>query len=347
MPTFDAAGSFDSVVYCSVCNAEASRNTTALPALNLTDYTTANTVSGATVTTTYTYNGTVVYSTSVTSNKHISVNGVYYSRYDIAKLNDDNVTVSFDETNGYTYHATSEQTLTQISTYGCNLNITGTVVINLSESITFTNGNLNIGTESVTANVTINSAVSQSILISSGNYKVCVNEGSMLDIQLDDASWTAVRFGHTNSCSFNVYGRFTTNGGLSGNRYHTFAVYEGGSLTCAFLNNGQSNTINVAGGTMTVTGNVVQTKNAKVTVGVGGTLNVGGNLKVADAGGTLTVGGTLNVAGNITNAATFTIGATGRCYVTGTANIAPTVTDGGYALINGTPYGTAPASEEE
>ena len=57
--------------------------------------------------------------------------------------------------------------------------------------------------------------------------------------------------------------------------------------------------------------------------------------------------GTLNVAGNITNTATFTIGAKGECHVTGTANKAPAVIDGGYALIGGTSYGTAPAVSEE
>ena len=345
-PTFEAAGSCESVIYCSVCNAEVSRQSVTLPALNLNDYTTANTVSSANVTTTYTYNECTEYSTSVTSANHISVNGVYYSRYDVAKLNDGNVTVSFDEASGYTYHAATEQTLTQISTYGCSLTITGNVVINSSASITFTNGNLNIGTESTAANVTVNSSVNQAILISSGNYKVFVNAGSTLNVQLDDSTWNAVRFSHTNTCSLNVYGTFSTNGGLSGNRYHTFAVYEGGSISCSFVNNGQSNNISV-NGSMTVTGNVVQTKNAKVTIGEKGSMSVGGNLKVADSGGTLTVNGTVNVAGNITNAATFTIGATGRCYVIGTANQVPTVTDGGYAKIGETEYGTAPASSTE
>ncbi len=347
-PTFDAAGSIDSVVYCSVCNVEVSRDSVALPALNLTDYTTANTVSGATATTTYTYNGTAVYSTSVTSSNHISVNGVYYSRYDVAKLNSDSVTASFDESAGFTYHASSEQTLTRISTNGCSLTITGNVVINSSASITFTNGNLNIGTASAVANVKVNSSVNEAILISSGNYNVIVNAGSTLDVQLDDTSWVAVRFSHRDSCVLNVYGTFTTNGGLSGNRYHTFASKEGGSITCASVNNGQSNVLSVDG-SMTVTGNAVQTKNSKVLIGENGSLSVGGNLQVTDGStGTLTVDGTLNVAGNTTGVATFTVGATGNVTITGTANIAPTVTDGGYALINGTAYGTAPeASSEE
>jgi hypothetical protein len=93
---------------------------------------------------------------------------------------------------------------------------------------------------------------------------------------------------------------------------------------------------------MTVVGNAVQTKNSKVTVAEGGTLNVGGTLQVADGGGVLTVNGTLNVSGNVTKATTFTVGATGRCYITGAANIIPTVTDGGYAKIGETEYGTSP-----
>ena len=304
-PTFEAAGSCESVIYCSVCNAEVSRQSVTLPALNLNDYTTANTVSSANVTTTYTYNECTEYSTSVTSANHISVNGVYYSRYDVAKLNDGNVTVSFDEASGYTYHAASEHTLTQISTYGCNLTITGNVVINSSASITFTNGNLHIGTESVIANVTVNSSVNQAILISSGNYNVFVNAGSTLNIQLDDATWNAVRFSHRNSCVLNVYGTLTTNGGLSGNRYHTFAAHEGGSIVCGFVNNGQTCTLSVDG-SMTVNGKVTQTSGSKINVG-----------------------------------------ATGNLIVTDTASQTPTVTEGGYAKIGETEYGTAPASSTE
>ena len=99
---------------------------------------------------------------------------------------------------------------------------------------------------------------------------------------------------------------------------------------------------------MTVTGNVIQTKNSKVTVAEGGTLNVGGKLQVTDGStGTLTVDGILSVTGNTTGVGTFTVGATGNVTIVGTSNKAPTVADGGYAIINGTAYGTAPASDEE
>jgi hypothetical protein len=347
-PTVTSAGSVDSVVYCSVCNAESARETIALPALNTADYTTETTLAGTTATTVFTYNSDkIAYSVSLTSTKHISVSGQVYSPYDVEKLNDGNVVVSFDDTDGFVYHANTEHTITQISTNGCSLTLTGNVVINSSASITFVGGNFNVGTDSAVANVTINSSVDQALLISSGSYKIIVNKGSSLAVNLDNASWMAVRFSHKETCNLNVYGTFTTNGVLSGNRYHIFSVYEGGSFTCGAYNNGQGNEIRVEGGVMNVTGNLVQTKNSKVTVAAGGTLNVGGTLKVADSGGVLTVNGTVNVGGSITNAATFTIGEAGRCYVTGTANIAPTVTAGGYAKIGETEYGTPPASSTE
>ena len=178
--------------------------------------------------------------------------------------------------------------------------------------------------------------------------EIIVNKGSSNIVNLDDASLNAVRFNHRNNCVLEVYGTLTTNGCLSGNRYHTFSVYEGGNLTCGSYSNGQSNVINVQGGTMTVTGNVIQTKNSKVTVAEGGTLNVGGKLQVTDGStGTLTVDGILSVTGNTTGVGTFTVGATGNVTIVGTSNKAPTVADGGYAIINGTAYGTAPASDEE
>ena len=347
-PTVTAAGSADIVVYCSVCNTQSSRETILLPSLNTVDYTTETTLAGTTATTVFTYNSdSISYSVSLTSTKYISVNNQVYSPYDVAKLNDGNVAVSFDDTNGFVYYANTEHTITQISTNGCSLTLTGNVVINSSASITFVGGNFNVGTDSTVANVTINSSVDLALLISSGSYKIIVNKGSSLAVNLDNASWMAVRFSHRETCNLNVYGTFTTNGVLSGNRYHAYSVYEGGSFTCGAYNNGQGHEIRVEGGVMNVTGNLAQTKNSKVTVAAGGTLNVGGTLKVADAGGVLTVNGTVNVGGSITNAATFTIGETGRCYVTGTANKAPTVTDGGYALIGGTSYGTAPAASEE
>ena len=342
-PTVDLAGSISKT--CATCGDVVTKE---LPILNVTDYTANTSLVDSALTTVFTYNGTEVeYSTSVTSTKYISVNGQLYSRYDVAKLNDGNVVASFDDATGYTYHAAAEQTLTQISTNGCSLTITGNVVINSSASITFTNGHLNIGTESAVANVKVNSSVDQAILIGSGNYNIIVNAGSALDVQVDDTTWNAIRFSHRNTCVFKVYGTFTTNGGISGNRYHTFTAEEGGSITCAFVNNGQSCTLSV-NGSMTVKGKVAQTKNSKVLVGANGSLGVEGNLQVTDGStGTLTVDGTLNVAGNTTGVATFTVGATGNVTITGTANVTPTVTEGGYAKIGETEYGTPPASSTE
>ena len=293
-PDFENAGSIDKLTYCSVCTAELSIQTFTLPALNFTDYTVVTTAQKYNAVTTFTYNSTrVAYSVEFTSNDYITINDQVYTRYDIAKYNIENVTVSYDEAGGFTYHAASEQTLTQISTNGCDLTITGNVVVNSSASFTITNGNLYIGSESALANVTVNSSVNEAILISNGKYSVNVNAGSTLDVQLDDTSWVAVRFSHREACALNVYGTFTTNGGLSGNRYHTFASHEGGNLTCAFVNNGQSNTISVDG-TMTVNGNLTQTAGSQINVGATGNLIVTGT---ASQTPTVTEGGKATVNG--------------------------------------------------
>ena len=289
-PTVDAVGTISRT--CPVCD---DVDTADLPKLNVTDYTVNTSLTDSVLTTVFVYNGgEVEYSVSLTSSGYVSVNGQLYSRYDVAKLNNEGVTVSFDEANGFTYHAATVQTLTQISTSGCGLTLTGTLAINSGASITFTGGNLNIGTESVAADVTINSSVTEAILISSGNYKVNVNKGSSLAINLDDATWTAVRFSHRNSCVLNVYGTLTTNGGLSGNRYHTFAAREGGNITCGFINNGSSNTLTIDG-VMTVNGNVTQSSGA-INVGATGTLTVTGTSSITP---TITEGGKATVNGEV------------------------------------------------
>ena len=291
-PDFTHGGSFDHVVFCSVCNTEFSRKTVDLPILNVTDYTTETSFTNSVLTTVFTYNSDgIEYSVSLTSSGYISVNGQLYSRYDVAKLNNEGVTVSFDEASGFTYHAATAQTLTQISTNGCGLTLTGTLVINSGAPITFTGGDLNIGTESVAADVTINSSVTEAILIGSGNYNVNVNKGSSLAINLDDATWTAVRFSHRQTCVLNVYGTLTTNGGLSGNRYHTFAAREGGSINCGHINNGMYHTLTVDG-VMTVYGNVAQTSGSSINVAATGILVIVGTSNVEP---TVTEGGKVTV----------------------------------------------------
>jgi len=292
-PDFDNKGSIDKVTYCSVCGVELGIQTFTLPALNFTDYTVVTTLSGYSATTTFTYNSTRVdYSVKFASNNYVSVNNQIYTYYDVEKLNSDNVTVTYDETTGFTYHSANEEVLTQISTYGCNLTITGNVVINSSASITFKGGNLYIGTENEAANVTINSSVTNAILIDGGNHSINVNKGSTLNVQLGDASWLAVRFGHRESCQLNVHGTLVTNGGLSGNRYHTYSVQEGGSITCGYVNNGASNVISV-NGSMTVNGNLTQTSGA-INVGATGNLVVTGTSSQTP---TVTEGGKATVNG--------------------------------------------------
>ena len=349
-PTFDAAGSFESVTYCSVCNSEISRVTTALPALNFTDYTSATTASGSTVTTTFSYNG-VEYSTSIVTDDYLSVDGVLYSRHEMPKLCDGNVTASYDATNGYSYHAASEKMLSGLTIYGQNLTLTGNISIDTASVITITGGNLYIGIdENTVCYLKVKSSVTNSITISEGaNRMIQVRAGSTLDMS-ETTGATAIRLGYSSGGSgtvskLDVYGTLITNKQISFNRRHELIVREGGSLECGSINNGKYNKIYVYG-KMTVNGNVAQTDSASVTVNNGGTLEIAGNLSLKTNTVNVT-NGTLTIGGNLTGASTFNVGATGKCYITGTANMAPTVTDGGYALIGGTSYGTAPAASEE
>ncbi|MBO5355680.1 MAG: hypothetical protein J6B09_06405, partial [Clostridia bacterium] len=125
-PTVDAVGTISRT--CPVCD---DVDTADLPKLNVTDYTVNTSLTDSVLTTVFVYNGgEVEYSVSLTSSGYVSVNGQLYSRYDVEKLNNEGVTVSFDEASGFTYHAATAQTLTQISTNGCGLTLTGTLVIN-------------------------------------------------------------------------------------------------------------------------------------------------------------------------------------------------------------------------
>ena len=175
------AGSYDVVIYCSVCNVEISRENTVLPALNVTDYTTETTVADGVVTTVFTFNSDVVeYSASVTSNNYLTVNDGVYSQYDVAKLNSETITVSYDDENGYIYDANSATTLTGIVPTGANLTILGEVNINTKTATWLISGvTITIGSATKAANVTVTNTASNIVKITKAAHLVVADLGKI------------------------------------------------------------------------------------------------------------------------------------------------------------------------
>ncbi|MBP3401716.1 MAG: hypothetical protein J6K85_01510, partial [Clostridia bacterium] len=161
-PTFDTTGSasIDGKGYDFTGSAYGD---VTLPKLSLADYTTSSSIDGESatpvVTTTYTLKGGAVkYSTTVESSDAIKVNGNIYSKYELSLLNNDEVEVTYDEENGYTYRAKTAQTLTSLAAYGNALTIIGDVTI-VRDTADWNHYNaLNIGTATEKANVTVNNA---------------------------------------------------------------------------------------------------------------------------------------------------------------------------------------------
>ncbi len=212
-----------------------------LPALNVTDYATASTKSGGDadpdVTTTYTFNAYPAFTYSVVTDDTLRINNVYYSRYEMEKLNTDNVTATYDATAGYTYHAETQEDLTLIAPYGHDLTITGTVNVT-STARTSINNHLYIGTAETPANVTITcSATNEGLVLWSGA-DLTVAKGSSLEITANSAS-NSLRADAAGSY-ITVHGTLTTSGiirvtgAASANTAYEYGfnpyVYIGGTL---------------------------------------------------------------------------------------------------------------------
>lgn len=99
----------------------------------------------------------------LTSNHAIDIlgDGTVYSIYELARLNNENVTVTYDETKGYLYRSKQNHTISYLVAYGADLTVTGDVHVLCAKRINV-NTHLIIGTDSVAANVKIERAADTS-----------------------------------------------------------------------------------------------------------------------------------------------------------------------------------------
>jgi len=333
-----------------------------LPALNTTDYTTVTTGNGRTspvvATTTFTYNNTEVeYTTTLTSNNYVSVdlgngNGsVFYSQYEIDKLCNADMTVTYDPTNGYTFHANTPCTLTHISVYGHNLTMTGNWNIEPSQAIVIHDGNLYIGTDEKSANVIItavgNFGSSYIIFLGTGEDLTIAKE-STLKLQSETTGGSLKRLlGADNNVSndyskIDIYGTLITEAmdidyDIFMKQYHRLNVYEGGTAQCGIVYMGKNHQVNVSG-EMKVSGSYTQKQNSVLTISQTGSVQVVGDVTAESS--TLKVnGGKLTVGGKIAACNTFTVtGSSAEVVITGTSAKKPTVSDGATVTINGVTY---------
>ena len=360
-PTFDAAGEIGNK--CSNPNCD-EKDVVTLPALNTTDYTTetklpegaANAlVTPVQATTTFTYNGAVEYTTSVEVSDILSVDlgdgrgSMYYSRYEVAKLCNENVTVTYDEATGYTCHAETAQTLTHISVYGNDLTLTGTWNINPSKRIEIHDGNLYIGTNANPAYVTItatrNSFTQAVLMCFRTGEDLTIAKDSTLKLQSQGTGTYPSRLISANYNVSNDYSKIDIYGTLIAEQgdgdydifmqqYHQLTVHEGGELQCGELYMGKNNKVSVSG-TMTVKNYYSQKQNSVLTISETGSVEVKNNLTAENS--TLKVnGGKLKVGGKVDKCSTFTVtGSTAVVEITGTSAKTPTVSDGASVTING------------
>ncbi len=129
------------------------------PALDFEKYDVASTYDGndiaPAVVTAFTLKNTE-FNFGVVSNHAIDLlgDGTVYSIYEIDRLNNDNVTVTYDASKGYLYSSKQNHTISYLVAYGADLTVTGDVHV-LSAKRINVNTHLIIGTDSVAANVKI------------------------------------------------------------------------------------------------------------------------------------------------------------------------------------------------
>ena len=289
------------------------------PVLNLTDYTVA-TVNKGTETepemiTTYTHKATGAAFTFA-ADSYINVNGTKYSPFDINKLNKDGVEVSYDETEGYTYHAETEQTLTHIGSVGKPLTVTGKVKINTSNQIPCYN-NLTIGKKGVETKVVLNSTYADGYsLVFNNTYDLTVAEDAYFEIS---GSTKEIRIVSNTSSN---YGRLVVQG----------------TMKVPAINIGNYSSIVVSGSLTTTSGGIKMTSGGEgITVNAGAELKTAGDIQI-ERNNQFTVDGVLKVGGGIKfgtankNGKALTIGSTGTAIVVGDVAIGTTHT----LVVNGT-----------
>ena len=157
----DAADPFNKGGTISVGDAKFS-----FPALDFEKYDVASTYDGndiaPAVVTAFTLKNTE-FAFGVVSNHAIDLlgDGTVYSIYEIDRLNNDNVTVTYDASKGYLYSSKQNHTIAYLTAYGADLTVTGDVHV-LSAKRINVNTHLIIGTDSVAANVKIERAAEAS-----------------------------------------------------------------------------------------------------------------------------------------------------------------------------------------
>ncbi|MBQ8331924.1 MAG: hypothetical protein IJX94_05455 [Clostridia bacterium] len=280
-PTLNAEGSLTIVGKGYDFSGTAYGETVTLPVLNLDDYTTVTAKSGddatPTVTTTFTLNnGAIVYSTDVTSDNCIEVDGKLYSQYDLANATVDGVEISYDAETGYTYAATEAVTLdTPFMAYGADLTITGTITVtsdnNVKVSMWVFNGiNVNVGTATATANITATGSASDATIKLWNNASMTVSEGSTLNLTSNGSYAIYLGDSEDPEAVFNslvVDGTVTTANAVACNNYLVEdangeygmkpAVYvRKGTLNCSFI---KSQTLQVGSEKYGYSGNVTVT----------------------------------------------------------------------------------------
>ena len=157
----DAADPFNKGGTISVGDAKFS-----FPALDFEKYDVASTYDGndiaPAVVTAFTLKNTE-FAFGVVSNHAIDLlgDGTVYSIYEIDRLNNDNVTVTYDASKGYLYSSKQNHTVSYLVAYGADLTVTGDVHVLANKRINV-NTHLIIGTDSVAANVKIERAAEAS-----------------------------------------------------------------------------------------------------------------------------------------------------------------------------------------
>ena len=157
---------------------------------------------------TYVSDLNIAYYHRVDLKDYINVNGVYYSSKQLDQLNSDEVEVTYDEDTGYTYHAKEKQTLTFIAAYGNALTITGDVTVVRNGTDWSHYNALNIGTDSVPGNLTVETTKSNNwaIRLESGA-DMHIAEGSTLTVKSGAAGYSI--FSATQGSTVTVDGTLT------------------------------------------------------------------------------------------------------------------------------------------
>ena len=214
-----------------------------LPKLDTVNYTTATTRPAFAVTVTLDTVFTLIsdeieYSIPVQVDSFLTVNRgegeIVVTKYDYQKLNNEYITVTYDETEGYIYNVadgyTENITGIGVRTAGLPLTITGNLNYSGPDRWGHNNG-LIVGTDEKPANITIKvtgtADDAHGLAIWDGGF-LRVNKGSTLDIT--NAKGDTLK---GSSAKFYIYGKVTTSGTINNNGtcilYEGSDVYSGGS----------------------------------------------------------------------------------------------------------------------